>query len=392
MDSLDNSRSLPSEWHCGGPHSIARRGGGGNRGGKIAVFASLVMVAALLWSALGSTVWASVAQPAAKPAPESRGATGDGWHVGSVRPRRDQPLQRAALCDFARLAAQQQALPAAEDPVFRQPSAEAKAALGRARKALIAGEPNGHTQLSELFRGPDGPTLARLALQDRDRKVQTAAAEAATPLAKQHPRLFAFLPVIDAATPQALALALLRMDFATGCDTPVLYALDALDHPAPEVVELALRLAISQASEVQSAAPVNRVVAWLERRSGPPRLRGLAMRLVGNLGLLHLSQALERLSRDADPLVAGEARVAWAKVSPGLAAKQLPAWWADPKPCAQLAALRAVAEIGAEQPEAHLPKLRAALANPALCRDGVTGDQTSVGSTAQAVLNYWDLK
>jgi hypothetical protein len=57
-----------------------------------------------------------------------------------------------------------------------------------------------------------------------------------------------------------------------------------------------------------------------------------------------------------------------------------------------VAALRAVAEIGADQPEAHLPRLRAALANPALCRDGVTGEQTSVASTAHAVLNYWELK
>jgi hypothetical protein len=351
-----------------------------------------VLIAPLLGPAHSGSAWANAAKPLANAAPEGDERTGDGWRVGSLRPLRDQPLKRTALCDFARLAAQQQALPADQDPVFRQPSAEAKAALGRTRKALMAGEPNGQAQLGELLRGPEGPTLARLALQDRDRKVQTAAAVAATPLAGQHPRLFAFLPVIDATTPPALALALLRMDFATGCDTPVLYALDALDHPSAEVVELALRLAIGQAGEGQSAAPVNRVVAWLERRSGPPRLRGLAMRLVGGLGLLHLSQALERLSRDADPLVAGEARVAWAKVSPGLAAKQLPAWWADPKPCGQVAALRAVAEIGADQPEAHLPRLRAALANPALCRDGVTGEQTSVASTAHAVLNYWELK
>lgn len=277
----------------------------------------------------------------------------------------------------------------AEDPVFRPPSPEAKAQLGRTRKAILTGDPTGDAQLQALVSGPQGPSLARLALQDRDPRMQLAAAKAATGLAKAHPRLFAFLPTLDRNTPSNLALALVRLDFATACDTPVLYALDALDHPSAEVVELAVRLVAAQAQHIRSPAPVDRVAAWLERRSGPPKQRLLAVRLLADLGLVHLSGLMGRLSRDPDAAVAGEARVGWARLAPVDASKSAATWWQDRRPCAQLATLRAVALLGAAEPAVHLASVQSATQNSAICGDPLTGLPRKVSEVAQQVLDYW---
>ncbi len=278
----------------------------------------------------------------------------------------------------------------AADPVFRPPTPEAKAQLGRTRKAIFSGDPGGPAQLQALFDGPEGPALARLALQDRDPRMQIAAATAATSLAKAHPRLFAFLPGLNRSTPPRLALATLQLNFATGCDTPMLFGMDALDHPSAEVVELAIRLSVAQTQQIRSPALADRVAAWLERRSGPARLRILAVRLLADLGAVHLTGLMARLSKDGDPLVTGEARVGWARLAPEDAGKQAEAWSQDRRPCSQMAALRATAEIGAANPWPLIPAVRLAARSPAVCADPLTGTALKVSDVAQQVLAYWD--
>lgn len=358
---------------------------------RTALLSLRVASAALAVALLGVPAMPLWAQAAPASSPNTPAYPGnDGWRIETVRPAQLQAPQRTALCDFAKLAAQQQALPMADDPVFRPPTPDAKAQLGRTRKAILSGDVTGEAQLQALLGGPEGPTLARLALQDRDLRVQVAAAKAAVGLASLHPRLFAFVPGMDRTTPANLALALVNLDFATGCDTPILYALDALDHPAAEVVEQAIRKTAALAARIRSPAPVDRVAAWLERRGGPPRLRLLGVRLLGGQGLVHLTGLMARLSNDPDAAVAGEARVGWARLAPGDAAKHAAGWWQDRRACAQVAALRATAELAANNPADYLKHLQQAARNSASCIDPLTNSPRKVSEVAQQVLVYWE--
>ncbi len=332
-------------------------------------------------------------RPAAAPLPATVQVA-----VGTARIVKPGGQLRKKLCDFAAHASQAQALPMANDPVFRPPTAESKAALGVVRKDLMtASEPtataSAERRLAELLNSAEGPSLARLALLDRNPTVQLAGIRAAVRLAAQHPRLFAFLPTLDAKTPPNLARAIVAFDFATQCDAPVLFSLDGLEHPDAGVVADLVDRTAALGAEFRDAAPVDRLVAWVMRRQGPVAVRARAVRALGELGLVHLNTAWQQLAGDANPEVAAEAWPAWARVAPGATQVSLNAGgFADPRPLLAWGALRAAADACALSPGACAKPVRAFLASKVSVTDPVTGERVELASLAQQVLNYWEGK
>ncbi|MBI5611034.1 MAG: hypothetical protein HY902_19335 [Deltaproteobacteria bacterium] len=316
--------------------------------------------------------------------------------VGTRQPVQHPPQTRQKLCDFAVQASRAQALPMDQDPVFRAPPAEAKAALGVLRKDLMAGQPEvvaaAERQLAELLHGPHGPTLARLAMLDRTPAVQLAGIRAALPLASQHPRLFAFLPTLDAKTPPALARAVVAFNFATHCDAPVLFSLDGLEHPDPAVVADLIDRTAALAGHLRDAAPIDRLVAWLMRRQGPPVLRARAVRALGHLGLVKLSNVWQQLAGDASPEVAAEAWPAWAQVAPGAAQVGLSAGgFADSRPLLSWGALRAAADACALVPDRCDRAVRGYLGSKVAVIDPISGEKVQLSRVAEQVLRYWSV-
>lgn len=300
----------------------------------------------------------------------------------------NRPTALRPLCDFAKAASALQALPLAEDAVFRAPHPRAKAELGRLRKQPQS-EADLASGLRALLAERDGPAVARLAVQDKDPRLALAAIRAAVPLAFQHPRLYAFLPTLDARTPTELALALVAFDFATRCDTPILFALDALHHLDGRVVAAAAHAAVDLAEQTTASAPLNRVVQWLAAGKGPAGLRVAIARRLGNAGYLHLLPLWQKLAGDPDPAVVAEAQVAAARLAPADARIWVAAALADRAPWRQVTALRAAAIAYALDPAAIASSLEKPCAGTAIWRDPASGAPVQVAAVckrARAIL------
>ncbi len=316
--------------------------------------------------------------------------------VGTRLSVQHPPLTREKLCDFAVHASRAQALPMDQDPVFHAPPAEVKAALGVLRKDLMAGDPAvvaaAERQLAQLLQGPHGATLARLAMLDRTPMVQLAGIRAALPLAAQHPRLFAFLPTMDAKMAPPLAQAVVAFDFATRCDAPVLFSLDGLDHPDPGVVANLIDRTVALAGQMRDAPPVDRLVAWVLRRQGPAGLRARAVRGLGQLGLVKLTTVWQQLAGDASPEVAAEAWPAWAQVAPADAQVGLNAGgFTDSRPLLAWGALRAAADACALVPDRCDRPVRGFLSSKVAVVDPISGAKVQLAQVAQQTLQYWSV-
>jgi len=282
------------------------------------------------------------------------------------------------------MAAELQRVPLAQDAVFRPPTVLGKAELGRLRKQPPPGQAL-EGALDGLFGQPDGPALARLAVQDKDPRVAVAAVRAAAVLAERHPRLYAFLPTLDARTSVELAQAIVQFDFATGCDTPVHFALDALHHPDARVVAMAAHGALDLAEATTASAPLNRTVQWLADAKGSPALRVAIARRLGNAGFVQLLPLWQRLAADRDLAVAAEAQVAAARLSPAAARGWVKAAMADRSPWRQITALRAAPLAYAFDPDALSGHLARLCASSAFWRDAANGAPVRVADVCARV-------
>lgn len=303
----------------------------------------------------------------------------------------NRPLRVQKLCDFAAEASRLQGLPVNDDPVFRRPSDAKKAELGRIRKAIIAGG-DGDRDLAALLAGSEGASLARLALNDRDRRVQLAAVRGAVPLAQDHPRLYAFLPTLDANTEKNLALAMLDLDFATRCDTPILFALDALAHPDPEVVARAADKLLQLAGTMRDTGPVDRLADWLARPARLSWLRVRVARRLGAMGFLHLAPRWTALQKDPDAAVAAEALVARALLAPEELAPLAEPLLRDRKPDRQILGLRLALLTHADRQSDLLALVQGLAQSRAQWRDLATREAVAVAAVAKAVLGRWSLR
>jgi hypothetical protein len=294
------------------------------------------------------------------------------------------------LTDFAREAARLQATPVESDPVFRQPSAASKAALGRVRKALMSGQAAAESQMVALARGADGAALMRIALQDKDPRVVLAAVHGATAIAAEHPRLFAFMAVLGPQTPVPLALALCDFHVATHSDAPLLQLVDGLQHPAPQVQQAVLRHIARLAQTIRNEAPLQRLAGWLLSRQGPSKLRAQAVRVLGAQGLLVMSPTWLELVGDADAWVAAEAAVAAVRTNPAVSAKQIESWAARRTALGLATALR----IAADDPgprEPLRPLLQSAARSPLVWTDPLHNRKHAIAAMARQVEAHWAL-
>ena len=329
-----------------------------------------LLVAALLW--VPQTQAAQAGDP-------SR------WLIAAVA---NHPPQLRQLCDFAVAAAQLQALPLADDPVFRPPTPQRKAELGRIRKSIMGGA-NAEPELRALFAGPEGPTLARMALQDHDPRMQLAAVRAAVGLAKAHPRLFGFMPTLDAKTPAALADALVAFDFATQCDTPVLFAQDGLGHPDAGVVKHIVAETVAVSAQTGHPAALNRMVDWMLAPAAPPKLRADAIRALAGAGYVHLVPALQRLRHEPNRMIAHEALIALAVVAPLEVAALVPTMLASPLPDVAATGLRMARMTHASEPGKIVGAVTSLQRSNAVWKDELSAERVPIGGLATAVLAAW---
>jgi HEAT repeat protein len=185
----------------------------------------------------------------------------------------------------------------------------------------------------------------------------------------------------------AVARAAVRLVFATGCDAPVQYGMDALRH-ADESVQLTVLQEVGTAMRHRTDIGLpDKVMAWLEAGEGKPRARLAALRMLAELGWLPATPGLERLARGPQPDESAEALAALAVVAPTRAAKLMTAWLSDRQPVRRAAAARAVVEVMALEPA------RAAAALQPLLADGARGADplqpaTTVGEVARRALAW----
>lgn len=267
--------------------------------------------------------------------------------------------ERELWCNFGAHAQQMASVPATADPVFRTPTPQAKARLGEARKPLLGkanATPAQRATLAALFAGPEGPTLARLALSDADPGMLATSLDAARPIAMVHPRLAGFVTPLAVHADPRVAEAAVHFLFATGCDTPALFALDALRHPS-ETVQLAVVAEVQTSLRTRrDLGLAGRLLGWVTEGKASPTARAEAIRKVGEVGWLPATQEFRGLTKDASGLVSGEALVALAAVAPGEAEPLLPAWLSSRDPVRRAAGVRAAANALASRPE-RLAKL-----------------------------------
>jgi hypothetical protein len=261
---------------------------------------------------------------------------------------------RQLWCDFGAHAQQMASIAAAADPVFRTPTPLAKARLGEARKPLLGkanATPAQRATLTSLFAGPEGPTLARMAFSDAKPGMLATSLEAARPIASAHPRLAGFVTPLALHPDPRVAEAAVRFLFATGCDTPALYALDALRHPS-EAVQLAVVAEVQASLRTRrDLGLAGRLLGWVKEGKASPTARAEAIRKVGEIGWLPATPEFRALTKDSSALVAGEALVALAAVAPGEAEPLLSIWLSSRESVRRAAGVRAAANALASRPE-----------------------------------------
>ncbi len=273
----------------------------------------------------------------------------------------DAAQPRKTWRDFGEHARSLSGLAMAKDPVFHTPSAQSKALYGQVIKRVEAPPSAAVVQsLKDLFsQEPDGPALARIAATDKDSRVVATALQAMTPdVVALHPRVLALavtrgMVQPDQAAPDpALAVALIHADFACHCDAMALYGLDGLQHPEARVQAAAVSEALNALRHQADIGIGQKLLDWLSESTGNSMVRLQAVRGLGEVGWLPATVVLERLARGPNKPEAAEALVALAAVAPTLAEPLARPWLRDPAPVRRAAAVRALAQCLAMQPEA----------------------------------------
>lgn len=339
----------------------------------------------------------------------------------------------AGWCDFGAHAARLQPLPVDSDPVFR-PLSPATAAAWRALRVRLdqiaqiaapsgtgqegraepptarpaAGAPGPNREVARaggqpdaagweaalraLIAGAEGPSIARLALQHRAAAVRQVAAEATEAIVGRHPRLSSFAMGTLSSGPPALAIASMRVLLAAGCDTPALYAMDALSHPERQVREAAIEAAFRVSERRADSGLLAQVFEHALTEESDVRLRALVARGIGEVGWLPGTATLERLLEDPDPAVRGEAMVAHAAVAHATDRTRIARALADKRPIIRAAAVRAAALAFAMMPEQGRALLSPLLGQRAAVRDPLgVSPPTTIGALARRALDYQNL-
>ena len=258
-----------------------------------------------------------------------------------------RPTARRSWCNYAAHSERLKPLPMASDPVFRRPSAAARAQLKTlitSVAALPAGAPAptaAGPEMGRLMGGKDGPTLARIALQDRDERVRTLAARATASIIGRHPRLAAFAMEDMKKVGAPLAVAAVRALLAARCDTPAVHATDGLEHRDPGVRRATIMGVLKSAA---GWTDIGLMAQVLQRAKAEPEplLRALIARGVAALGWLPAEPTMAHLLGDKNAWVRGEALVALAALRRSMDPGLLQAYMKSPDRQLKAAAIRAI--------------------------------------------------
>ncbi len=331
----------------------------------------VIAVLACVVPAAGSAAQPAKALKAEAPAGKAVLAEPRPW-LTATRVRWTAGNKRKTLCDFAAYSQARQDLPMQDDLLWRAPPPEVKAKLGEARKALMgvtAKDTPAERDLTALLAGPWGLTLARMALQDKDLAVVAVALRAAVPMSSQEPRLAGFAVAHTTAKDPELAKAAITLMGRSGCDTPALFALDALGHADPSVGMTAVAVALAAARDSSDVGLAQRLLSWLIKGQGATMVRVAALRAVGDLGWLSAGNDLEALTKDADPAVAGEALAAFGACAPFRAVSAIEAGLKSKQALVRVGAVRGAAKALAMQPAQADKLLRPLLNDQSAVRD-----------------------
>ena len=349
---------------------------------------------------LGLGVTALLALPAGAAPLDDPSAWPPPMVVGVRRPmQRGTP--RVPWCDFAAHAKTKSTLKVAQDPVFRPLSEEPKAAYAAVRKALLAAKPGSPAQtaaenkLQAMLIEPEGAALARLALNDTDAKVFLPALRHARVVAAVEPRIIGFATQHLRSKDPAVVLAAATLVFAAGCDSPLDFAMDALEQDNPVIQSGLLQLAFRGALDHVEAPILTRVIDWLDAGGGTVQTRVLALRMLGSLGWSVSAGTLLRLTGDADPAVSGEALASLAVVVGEVPQDKVQAFLADPNPLRRAGAIRAIAQAEAMRPERIKALVAPLLSDKSPVADPLFPGQKkppSVGELAQRALDYAEIR
>ncbi len=338
------------------------------------------------------------------PAPErkpARGAPSLAWRLAPGVALPDPGVRlgatRTKLCDLGQHMLAAEPTPFHLDPVFRRPPEAARAAMAAALKRVETSKPGSAparaaaAEVTRLLRGADGPALARMALLHPGPRGRAAALRAALPLVPDHPRLAGFAAGDLRAKDAARARVAVRFSFAARCDTPALYAMDGLEHPAVAVRESTVRALAALTPGTDDTGLWTILARHVTEAERAPRVRALFARAVGQLGWLPAIPALQRLLKDESATVQHEAAVALTRLT-GAPPPGVLRWARSRSVAGRLAAVRALAAsqsaVALRQAVAGLTKDRRALRDP-LARAGVDrAPRWQVATQAQRALDW----
>ena len=241
---------------------------------------------------------------------------------------------------------------------------------------------------------PEGAALARLALTDTDAKVFLPALRQARVVAAVEPRIIGFASQHLKNKDPNVVLAAATLIFAAGCDSPLDYAMDALEQDNPVIQSGLLQLAFRGALDHVEAPILTRVIDWLDAGGGTVQTRVLALRMLGSLGWWASADTLRRLTGDPDPAVSGEALASLAVVVGQVPEDKAKAFLADPSPLRRAGAIRAIAQGEAMRPDRIKALVEPLLSDKAPVADPLFPGQKkppSVGELAQRALDYAEI-
>jgi len=307
---------------------------------------------------------------------------------------------RRVWCDFAAHAKARSVVKYAQDPLFRKLAPEPQAAFDEVRKALIAAKPGtkahraAETALQNLLLGPDASGMARVALSDAESKVFVPALRFACAVAPGEPRIIGFAGQHLKSKDPQVVLAAATLLFAANCDSPLDYVLDALENDDAAVQTGVLQLVFRSALDHTTSPTLARVAQWLDAGGGTTATRVLALRILGVLAWQPTVGILERLTKEAEPAVAGEALASLAVLGAAMPAT-VQAFLTDPSPLRRAGAIRAIAQMDAMRPERVRAQVTPLLSDKAPVTDAAaTGKDKppTVGELAQRALDYAEVR
>ncbi len=301
----------------------------------------------------------------------------------------DRP--RGAWCDFGRLVAERNALPQQLDPLFQTPPGEQ--ALGKAIAALVESTPGSaadaaaRARISGLVAGDGGLALFRIGARSDRARVLHAMLGATISFARGHPRLAGFATPLLVHADAAVAAAAVRLHFATGCDTPALYAFDGLRHADASVREAVVAGVWRQSARRPDVGMIRRLIAHVrDGAETDQRVRVLIVRTVGAIGWLPARNDIAALVHHADSATAAEALATFALLDATVPAKLIEEAARSRDPWLRTGAARAIARGQTMRPERARALLDGLAGDPRAVRDPVSGDRVAIATLAADAL------